>query len=175
MKTAAPYAACLALLAALPVQAQDGRPADGRVWSVSIPKKPDDTAFLSYALPDSDDVGIALSCKVKTGQIDIHFAVDQRLAERLSGQTWVDKIGRRAPWPVSVRLASGLEATTVPGLANPDEMNGGSSVTAELADRAPVIGAFRKTGALRAEAMGTTVEAPPAPGRLVSRFLGACR
>lgn len=160
------------LVAALPALAHAQ---DTRVWSVSVPKAPDDVAYLSYALPESDDFGISLSCRVKSGQVKVMILSDQRLAERQRGTTWLDRVGRPAPWPVSVTLASGAASTTVRGLASPDEMNGGSTVTAELSNRAPVIAAFAKTGALRVAALGANVEEPPAPRSQVSKFLRACK
>jgi len=162
---------CLALLAASAAQAQEA----ARAWSVSTPKAPEDTAFLSFGAPGTDDVGLALSCKVKTGQVSILFDVNRALAVRQRGGVWIDTIGRPAPWLVDVVVASGVQRVSVRGLANPDQMNGGSTVTAEVSTQAPVVAAFAKTGLLHVESLGTTVEEPPAPKRHVAKFLRACR
>ena len=159
-----------ALLAAGPAQAQEA-PAASR-WTGAVEKT---EAHLAYAVPESDEVELALSCTRKTGQIRIFFPAEERLAATLRGSTWLDKVGRPAPWPVSVTVASGVQTTTVRGRAEADELAGGSSVTVELTDRAPVIQAFAKTGELRVTALGTTVAVPPAPRRDASRLVRACR
>jgi hypothetical protein len=162
--------AALAVLAAGAAQAQEEDYAPR--WMVQVEKA---EAHLAYAVPESDEVQVALSCTRKTGQIRIFFPAEERLAETLRGSTWLDKVGRPAPWPVSVTVASGAQSTTVRGQADADELAGGSSVTVELTDRAPVIQAFAKTGELRVSALGTTVEVPPAPRRDAGRFVRACR
>ena len=173
MQTRVLLLAGLTLLAA--AHAPPALAQDQRVWSVSVPKKPDDTAFLSYGQPESDDLGLSLSCKVKTGQVSILFAAAKALAVRQRGDTWIDAIGRPAPWPVDVAVVSGVQRASVRGLANADQMNGGSTVTAELSTRAPVIAAFAKTGVLHLESLGTAVDQPPAPKRQVAKFLRACK
>lgn len=159
-----------ALLAAGAAQAQEADRAPR--WMGAVEKT---EAHLTYAVPESDEVELSLSCTRKTGQIRIFFPVEERLAVSLRGSTWLDKVGRPAPWPVSVTVASGVQSTTVRGEAHPDELGGGSSVTVELTDRAPVMQAFGKTGELRVSALGTNVAVPPAPRRDASRLVRACR
>lgn len=158
------------LLAAGPAHAQEANPAPR--WMGAVEKT---EAHLTYAVPESDEVELSLSCARKTGQIRIFFPVEERLATSLRGSTWLDKVGRPAPWPVSVTVASGVQTTTVRGQADADELAGGSSVSVELTDRAPVIQAFAKTGELRVTSLGTTVAVPPAPRRDASRLVRACR
>lgn len=159
-----------AVLAAGAARAQDADPAPR--WTGAVEKT---EAHLTYAVPESDEVELSLSCTRKTGQIRIFFPAEERLAATLRGSTWLDKVGRPAPWPVSVTVASGVQSTTVRGEAHPDELAGGSSVSVELTDRAPVMQAFAKTGELRVAALGTTVAAPPAPRRDARRLVRACR
>lgn len=156
-----------ALAAALPALAQDGR-----AWSLAVG---DVEAHMGFGAPESDDRLLALYCTRKTGQIHVGFDVDRRLADRLNGQAWVDSSGRPAPWPVSVTLASATARTTVPGKADADEMNGGSSISVEVSDRAPVMAEFVKTGVLKLTALEQTVEAPPPPRGLAARLLRACK
>jgi len=159
-----------ALLAAGAAQAQEAEPAPR--WIGAVEKT---EAHLTFAVPESDEVALSLSCTRKTGQIRIFFPAEERLAATLRGSTWLDKVGRPAPWPVSVTVASGVQSTTVRGEAHPDELAGGSSVSVELTDRAPVMQAFAKSGELRVSALGTTVTVPPAPRRDASRLVRACR
>lgn len=158
------------LLAPGAAQAQEADPAPRWIGAV---EKTD--AHLTYAVPESDEVELALSCTRKTGQIRILFPVEQRLAATLRGSTWLDKVGRPAPWPVSVTVTSGAQSTTVRGQADADELAGGSTVIVELTDRAPVMQNFAKSGELRVAALGTTVSVPPAPRRDASRLVRACR
>lgn len=157
-----------ALLAAGAAQAQEAAPR----WMGAVEKT---EAHLTFAVPESDEVELSLSCIRDSGQIRIFFPVEERMAETLRGSTWLDKVGRPAPWPVSVTVASGEQSTTVRGQAHPDELAGGSSVSVELTDRAPVMQAFAKTGELRVAALGTTVAAPPVPRRDARRLVRACR
>lgn len=156
------------LLAAGAAQAQEAAPR----WMGDVEKT---EAHLAFAVPESDEVALALSCTRRTGQIRIFFPVEERLAETLRGSIWLDKVGRPAPWPVSVTVASGVQSTTVRGQAHPDELAGGSSVSVELTDRAPVMQAFARSGELRVAALGTSVAVPPAPRRDASRLVRACR
>lgn len=159
----------LLLLTASAAQAQDGR-----VWTLSNDKTLPDVALV-YGAPNSDDVEVALRCPRGTGQISAAFPVATRLADRQQDAVWVDKIGRPAPWPASVTLASGLASATLRGQASADDLNGGSLLSAEVATRAPVIAAFRKTGVITLSGLGETKSAPPVPLKQVRPFLSACR
>jgi hypothetical protein len=169
MKTAALFAAALAL-AALPAAAQDAS-----AWALSLPKKPADTAYLSFRAFGAADETFGLSCQVKTGQIIVHAQIDKRPAASLRGDAWIDEIGRPAPWPVSVTVVSGAAQTTVPGRIRPDDQGDGSGVSVELSDRAPVLAEFGKTGVLSVRALDAVAQVPPASKRDAGRFLRACR
>jgi hypothetical protein len=162
----------LAVLLAAAGSAQAQEEATAPRWIRAVEKT---EAHLTYAVPESDEVQLSLSCTRDTGQIRIFFPVEERMAQTLRGSTWLDRVGRPAPWPVSVTVVSGEQATTVRGEAHADELAGGSSVSVELTDRAPVIQAFAKTGELRVAALGTSVAVPPAPRRDASRLVRACR
>jgi hypothetical protein len=166
MRIAALAAAGLSLFA-LSASAQDSR-----VWSLDVGKT---ETYLRFAEPDSDDQPLSLHCTRKTGQIVVRFDVEHRLADRLQGEDWVDRLGRPAPWPVSVTLSSTTARTTLPGGAHADQLNGGSSIQVEVTDRAPVMREFAKSGVLRASALEDTVETPPAPRAMASRLLQTCK
>lgn len=157
-----------ALASAGAAQAQE----DAGRWFGEVEKT---EAFLSYGTPGSEEVELGMSCTRKTGQIRIVFPVAQRLAETLRGSTWLDSVGRPAPWPVSVTVSSAVQSTTVRGQADANELSGGSSVSVELSERAPVLQEFAKTGQLRLIAVGDTVAPPPAPRRDARRFVRSCR
>ena len=170
MRAALPVA--VALLAAYPAAAQTEGEDGARRWTLTVEKE---EALLVYAVPDSDDLSLSLRCRRDTGQIVISFLTETRLAARRAGQVWLDKIGRPAPWPTSVTVVTPSARTTVRGQAEPEEMYGGSLVSVELADRAPVMADFGKTGRLRLEALGEVGEEAPARPGEVRRFLRACR
>lgn len=159
----------LLMLTASAAQAQEGR-----IWTLGNDKALPEVT-LTYGAPNSDDVVIALRCPRQTGQVTASFAVAAKLADQRQGEVWVDKIGRPAPWPVSVTIASGAASSTLRGQANADALNGGSLLSAEIATRAPVIAALRKTGVITLSGLNETKDAPPVPLKLVRPFLSACR
>ena len=144
-----------------------------RVWAVETPK--DAQAWLRYATPDSDDQPLAFSCVRKSGQVQVVALVSRTMGARKEGTAWVDEAGVRAPWPLSVSLASEEGSATLRGRAEPEEMSGGSLVTSEFSTRAPFAESFRKSGFVRVTAAGETVEPPPAPKSMVRKFLRACK
>lgn len=162
-------ALALLLLSASTAQAQDGR-----VWTLVNDKALPDVTLV-YGAPNSDDVVIALRCPRQTGQISASFPVTVKLADHRQGEVWVDKIGRPAPWPTSVTVASGGASATLRGQASADDLNGGSLLSAEVATRAPVIAAFKKTGVITLSGLNETQGAPPVPLKQVRPFLSACR
>lgn len=162
-------ALALLLLSATAAQAQDGR-----VWTLANDKTLPEVALV-YGASNSDDLVMALRCPRGTGQVTTSFLVEARLADRQENNVWVDKIGRPAPWPTSVTLASGLASATLRGQASADDLNGGSLLSAEVATRAPVIAAFKKTGVMTLTGLGETRSAPPVPLKQVRPFLSACK
>lgn len=166
MKTVA-IAAGLALALAAPAA---GQTPGG--WTLEIPKAPLDVAHLIHAGPDGRPI-LALSCRKNTGQIAASFEASENLASGRRGEVWIDRIGRPAPWAVSVAVVSGPERTTLRGQARPSPA-GGSTVSVEVSDRAPVLAAWRKSAVLRLESLGSAVEPPPARKSLIGRFLGYC-
>ena len=145
-----------------------------RLWRVETPK--DAPAVLAYAQPaNPEDLGLSFSCPRGSGQITVRTLATRRLADHLNGTIWIDGAGLPAPWPVSVTFTAGEAATTLRGLANAEEKSGGSVVATEISTAAPVIKAFRKTGTLKVEALGETLEPLPATRGMVRQFLGACK
>ncbi|WP_340647579.1 hypothetical protein [Phenylobacterium sp.] len=145
---------------------------DGRVWTLSNDKAFPDVGLV-YGAPD--DVVTALRCPRGTGQVTVSFVVASRLADRQQDGVWVDTIGRPAPWPTSVVLTSGSASATLRGQAGVDDLNGASLLSAEVATRAPVIAAFKKTGVLTLSGLGESKTVPPVPLKQVRPFLRACR
>lgn len=123
---------------------------------------------------EGEDVSASLHCKAHAGRIEGMFLVEHALADHLQGSTWVDKAGHRAPWTVTVHVASGAVAADVPGKANADEMNGGSEIDFALPATAPTAQAFATSGALKLTALGETPKIPPAPAALAARFVKSC-
>lgn len=163
------FAAALAFAAlATAAQAQDTR-----VWTVETPKEAD--AWLRFGTPDSDDQPLAFSCVRGSGQLKVAAAISRKLGVRQAGGAWVDKAGLRAPWPLSVTLASKDSSATLRGQGHADEVGGGTLVLSEFSTRAPVSAGFRKSGEIRLTAAGETLEPPPAPKGAVRKFLGACK
>lgn len=169
MKTEALAAACAVCLL---VPSAAGAQAD-RFWTLDIPRAPLDVAHLIYLAPTSGAPVLAVSCKKKTGQVIASFDVGGSLAAGRRGDVWVDRIGRPAPWPVSVTLTSGGQTTTLRGQAHPNAQ-GGSTVSVEAASRAPVFDAWKTSAELKLEAMDETVAPPPAKKGLIGRFLRFC-
>jgi len=141
-------------------------------WRSAVDKA---DAWMNYGVPEAEETELVLSCTRGTGQIKILFPVQHRPPSTIRGSTWVDDVGRPAPWPTSVTVASGAASTTVRGQADVDELSGGSTITVELSEKAPVMQAFAKSGELRLIAMGETVAHPPAPRRDAARFVRSCR
>lgn len=162
-------ALALFLLTATAAQAQDGR-----VWTLSNDKTLPDVALV-YGAPNSDDMAVSLRCVRGTGQVSAAFPVTPQLADRQQDGVWVDKIGRPAPWPASVTVASGLAIATLRGQAVAGDANVGSRLSAEVATRAPVIAAFKKTGVIALSGLGETKSTPPVPLKQVRPFLSACK
>lgn len=158
--------AVLLLFASGPVAAQEV------AWTyVAAP----DSVELTYGPPGGGVAALSLTCVKDSRQLVARFPVAQRLGVNTAGGRWLDDVGRPAPWPVSVTLASVEAQTTIPGLADIDPEGGGSIVSVEFADRAPVAEAFRRTGEIRVTALGGGVTPSPAPRRSVQTFLRYCR
>lgn len=156
----------LTLVVGSPAAAQDSP------WTYRAPPEP---AELRYMSATGDGHALILSCVKDSRQVIAQFPVPRRLAATFGGGRWLDDVGRPAPWPVSVTIASVDAQTVIPGQADIDPAGGGSIVTVEFADRAPVAEAFRLTGEIRLSALGGGVEPVLAPRRAVQGFLRYCR
>ena len=169
MKPAIATALALSVLTPTAAGAQSGP-----VWTIDTPRAPLDMAHLVYADPAGGAPELALSCRKGTGQIIASFEAPESLASSRRGEVWVDRIGRPAPWPVSVTVSSSAERTTLRGQANPSAA-GGSTVSVEIADRAPVIADWRRTAVLAFSALGANRSPSPPPKSMVGRFVNFCR
>lgn len=156
----------LLLSIAAPTSAQEG------AWTYRADLEP---VELSYVAPGGAAASVTFTCVKDSRQLVARFPVEQRLGVEAVDGRWVDNVGRAAPWPVSVTLASAESRTTIPGVADIDPQGGGSLVSVEFADRAPVAEAFRQTGVISLAAVGGAVTQSPAPRRSVQSFLRYCR
>ena len=145
----------------------------GHVWTVETPK--DAKAALRYGLHATDDQPIAFTCVRGSGQVKVSADLSARLGAQRVGETWVDKAGVRAPWPMSVAVASEGASLILRGQGHPNDITDGTLVLTEFSTRAPLVAAFRKTGVISLTAAGETVQPPPAPKGAVRKFLGACK
>ena len=126
--------------------------ADTREWIFSAEGEP----RLVYGTPQSDDAPLMLHCAPRSGRI--------RLSQH----------GLRPGDGIS--LASGRERTVVHGESEPDELNGGVIVSAEIDARAPVLAAFRTSGQLVVDEAGraTRFYAAPLERGLIEQFFARC-
>jgi len=140
-------------------------------WRLTIDA---DGPYLTVGDAESESPATSLHCKPHEGKIGVTLFVERRVADRLKGDTWVDKAGRPYPWPTTVRVVSGPVSADVAAKTSPDEMNGGSEVDLTLAPTAPVMVAFAKSGALKFTAWGETTRDPPVPPALAAKLVKGC-
>ena len=123
--------------------------ADTREWFYS---REDGRANLVYGTPQSDDVAITIGCAEGSGRV----ALTQGGLGRGQG----------------IAIASGGLRDVLRGPAQPDELNGGVFMEAETDAAHPLLGAFRRTGAL---VTGRDVlTATPAERGSIEQFFAAC-
>ena len=111
---------------------------------------------LAYGTPQSDDAPLMLSCTGPTGRV----IVSQTGVQAGDGVT----------------LASGGRRTTFYGQAEPDQLSGGTIVSAETKADAPVLSAFRRSGRLDIHENGrpAAIRATPAERAQIEQFFTAC-
>ncbi len=159
----------LILLAAAGAPRAAPAPAFDPSWVIDTPKAA--PATLIHGAPAT----VGFACQKGSGQVEVRLVAAKALADHKDGDTAVDAAGVPAPWPASLGFASGAEAATLRGHAEPDPAGAGSVLTAEISTAAPVIKAFAKTGLLTLTALGETTAQPPVKPGLVRKFLGVCR
>lgn len=157
-------------LAALTLLAGAAQAQDQRVWRLY---NGPDVISLAYGVPETDDVTQVLMC-APGHRIRASFIFQHEVAARLDGERWLDARGRAAPWPTRLTLASGATSATLDAETLPDQMNGGSMVSATFAPGGPVMTTFARTGRISATAYGETIAPPPASVARVRRFLQLC-
>ncbi len=163
MKAALPLV--VALILATPAAAQDDR-----VWMFS---ETEDSVYLGYGIPESDDGLATFVCFKGSNRAELYLTFEHRIAtENPTPQgEWVDAQGRPAPWTVELTIA-GID-TSAQALA--DEMNGGSTVSAPMPTDDAILKAIGDAGRLRAEAFGETIAPPPFRKADFRRFLQGCK
>jgi hypothetical protein len=164
---ALPLLAALAVLSAVPAQAQE----DFQWRFRTSPGH----SHLVYG-PEGSDVGdLWFRCRDASNRIAIAFNVERRIGVELRGTTYHDEAGRPAPWPVRVTVVSGQHRAALSGQAHHDEARQASFVTADFPMGGPVLSAFSRSGRFAASAFGETTDTPPASPELVSQFIQACQ
>jgi hypothetical protein len=144
-------------------------PAYDPAWAVETPK--DAPATLIHGVPAT----VGFACQKGSGQVEVRLVAARTLADHRNGETSFDAAGVPAPWPASIAFASGTDATTLRGHAEPNPAGPGSVLTTEISTAAPVIKAFARTGMISLTALGETTSEPPVKPGLVRKFLGVCR
>ncbi|MFO1013379.1 MAG: hypothetical protein U1E50_06400 [Caulobacteraceae bacterium] len=119
---------------------------------------------LHYGVPDSEDVGLILQCDrpragAPAAKLKIYFLVEQRVR---GGAT-------------NVQMRAGTVTGNVLATATPEEMYGGSELTAYVPVTSPVIVEFARTGRIRFTAAGELVNPAVAPVAKVAALLKVCR
>lgn len=159
-------AAALLAVATTPVAAQENG------WAYRATPDP---VELTYLAPGDLAPSVSLSCVKDSRQLMARFSTAPKRGVEKVGERWLDDVGRPAPWPVSVTLASSAAQTTIPGQVEMAPDGQASIISVEFADRAPVAEAFRQTGVLSLAALGQVLTPAPAPRRSVQSFLRYCR
>ena len=160
--------ALLILLAAAGAAQAAPPPAFDPAWVVDTPKGA--PATLVHGAPAT----VGFACQKGSGQVEVRLVTARTLADHKDGDAAVDAAGVPAPWPASLTFASGPDAATLRGHAEPDPAGPGSVLTAEISTAAPVIKAFARTGLLSLTGLGETTAEPPVKPGLARRFLGVC-
>jgi hypothetical protein len=112
---------------------------------------------LAYGTPQSDDAPLMLYCTPRSGQVTL----SQSALRPGDGVT----------------LAAGGQKSTFHGESQPDQLNGGTIVTAQAPVNTPVLNAFRSTGRLAIEERGraTVLTATPAERAQIEQFFASCQ
>ena len=147
------FALSLLTVAALSACASYDAPQNSRQW---IFNADGGEARLAYGTPQSDDAPLMMSCR-SGGRVSI----SQNQLQPGDGVT----------------LESGPARTTFHGEAEPDQLNGGTIVTADAAVTSPVLQAFRRSGRLAMVENGRTARLPASPAERaqIQRFFEVCQ
>lgn len=145
-----------ALTAPLAATAQDENP----TWWQYVEGR---RTYLHFSTQDSEDPGLVLDCErpragAAPGPIRVFMLSDRRV----SGATT----------PMQIKAAAVV--ATYPAKAVPEEMYGGSELTASIPARAPVMLEFARTGRIKVTAAGSVMNPPVAPAATVAAFMKAC-
>lgn len=122
------------------------------------------TSYLHYSTQDSEDPGLFFACErpragAAPGAIRVFMLSDQRV--------------RGATTPMLIKAAAVVG--TYAAKAVPEEMYGGSELTASVPANAPVLVEFARTGRIKVTAAGSVMNPPVAPVAKVAAFMKACR
>jgi hypothetical protein len=114
-------------------------------------------ATLAFALPESDYSGPVLRCRSGSGEATLAFSAPPGSPRQLT-------------------VASGGQLERLAVRHEPDQLNGGEILTADLPLASPLLRAFEATGGLSLAATGPLQEfKTPTGGEAVRAFFEACR
>lgn len=169
-------AAAIGVAAAVLAGCASAPPADeGRSELVWEATRGDGRAWLGFAAPETDWVVLTLGCDERSGVVRVEAPFPQGWpGQRFEDGAYRDARGRPPPWIAPARVRSGRVEARVAGYAEPDELNSGLWVHADVPTTHPVWVAFRRTGALSFSFRGRTIAAPPAPVSYADAMLEAC-
>lgn len=151
VRGAAALAALALAFAGGPVSARQagGEPASEQVWMLQVI---DGKAFLAYATPESDDIGMTLDCRLGSGRIGIWTDLDKT---------------------DTLRLRSGGLDHIYPSVFRTNEETGSERTgTAKVDD--PVLAAFSRTGALAVGKRDPYAAASAKERDAIAKFFQAC-
>ena len=143
----------------------------GAVWSVETPK----VGEVGLSFGPADGPLLRFACARGSGQVSASFAIAHRLADHQVGGIWVDAVGVGAPWPATVRVASGGVFSAVRGRIDASPTTGDSQAVGEISTAAPVVKVMAKTGVVALSAISETLNPPAAKPGMVRKFLRVCK
>ena len=123
--------------------------AQEREWMLDASEE---DAYLIFGVPETDDVGVSLWCRIGKGAVNIYLPVaTQRLA------TIKDANQEKA---APLTIVAGAQTATFRGKADINREADVSSLEAEIADDHPLIAALRQADRFTVKAAGSDVIFP---------------
>jgi hypothetical protein len=119
--------------------------AQEREWTLDASEE---DAYLIFGVPESDDVGVSLWCRIGKGQVNLYLPVPTRLMPK--------SMDKAAP----ITITAGKETVTFRGKADLNREAALSSIEAELAVDHPMIAALKAADRVTIKAAGAEVVFP---------------
>lgn len=112
----------------------------------------EEDAYLIFGVPETDDVGVSLWCRIGKGAVNIYLPVATQLLA--ANQDAIRD--KSAP----ITIVAGEETATFRGKADINREADVSSLEAEIADAHPLIAALREADRFTVKAAGSEVIFP---------------